>query len=104
MKHANPHPNPTPTDPWIAAIDTILYEHDLIGIAWVDRHEYDIEAAMIAEQLVENMDEPELAVVVYWVFRRQFEHLPLPVVDDAVWQEIAAEIMVAVWPPKPKDG
>jgi hypothetical protein len=77
----------------LAALTAILQRHDPAHIAWVGEDEYDIEATAILERLSDTMEAPEVAALVQRVFARTFHRSMLPAADDALWREIAGEIV-----------
>jgi hypothetical protein len=77
----------------VAALTAILHRHDPIAIAWIGPDEYDIEATAILEFLTDTMEAPEVAALVHAVFVRMFDGNPVPAADDAIWREIAVEMM-----------
>jgi hypothetical protein len=77
----------------LAALTAILQRHDPAHVAWVGDDEYDIESIAILERLSDTMEAPEVAALVHDVFVRTFHPSMVPAADDALWREIAGEIM-----------
>jgi hypothetical protein len=95
----------------VAVLTAILQRHDPAHIAWVGDDEYDIEATAILERLFvdpmhvtagtvhgigstnDTMEAPEVAALVHRVFARSFHPSMVPAADDAMWREIAGEIV-----------
>jgi Domain of unknown function (DUF1871) len=77
----------------VAALTAILQRHDPAHVAWVGDDEYDIESIAILERLSDTMEAPEVAALLQQVFARTFHPSMVPGADDAVWREIAVEMM-----------
>jgi hypothetical protein len=95
----------------VAALTAILQRHDPAHVAWVGDDEYDIESIAILERLFvdpmhvtagtvhgigstnDTMEAPEVAALLQQVFARTFHPSMVPGADDAVWREIAVEMM-----------
>jgi hypothetical protein len=77
----------------VAALTAILQRHDPAHVAWVGDDEYEIESIAILERLSDTMEAPEVAALLQQVFARTFHPSMVPGADDAVWREIAVEMM-----------
>jgi hypothetical protein len=77
----------------VATLTAILQRHDPADVAWAGDDEYDIESLAILELLTDEMEVPEVAALVQRVFARTFHPSVVPAADDALWREIAGEMM-----------